>query len=65
LRWRTARRFTRCYLDTDDKGVSEEKTKYRGLIGSLLYLPVSRPNIMFNVSLCARYQANPKNHISW
>jgi len=41
-----------------EKGV--DQTKYRGLIGSLLYLTASRPNIMFVVCLCARYQANPK-----
>ena len=37
-----------------------DQTKYRGLIGSLLYLTASRPNIMFSVCLCARFQANPK-----
>jgi len=41
-----------------EKGV--DQTKYRGLIGSLLYLTTSRPDIMFVVCLCARYQANPK-----
>lgn len=30
------------------------------LIGSLLYLIASRPNIMFSVCMCARYQSNPK-----
>ncbi|KAK6140662.1 hypothetical protein DH2020_025596 [Rehmannia glutinosa] len=30
------------------------------MIGSLLYLTASRPNIMYSVGLCARYQANPK-----
>ncbi|GJV67628.1 hypothetical protein Tco_1483137 [Tanacetum coccineum] len=34
--------------------------KYRGMIGSLLYLTASRPDIMFNVCLCARFQENPK-----
>jgi len=37
-----------------------DSTKYRGLIGSLLYLITSRPNIQFGVCLCARFQANPK-----
>ena len=31
-----------------------------GLIGSLLYLTASRPDIMFVVCLCARYQSDPK-----
>ncbi|KAI3745160.1 hypothetical protein L1987_58266 [Smallanthus sonchifolius] len=30
------------------------------MIGSLLYLTASRPDIMFAVCLCARFQANPK-----
>ncbi|XP_050908933.1 uncharacterized mitochondrial protein AtMg00810-like [Lathyrus oleraceus] len=48
------------YVDQDESGVSIHITKYRGMIGSLLYLTVSRPDIMFNVCLCARSQANPK-----
>jgi hypothetical protein len=35
------------------------------MIGSLLYLTASRPDIMFSVCLCARFQANPKeSHLS-
>jgi len=49
-----------CYLDSDEKGTSVDQTKYRGLIGSLFYLTASRPNIMFSVCLCVRFQANPK-----
>src|ERR1044072_1808615 len=30
------------------------------MIGSLLYLTASRPNITFAVGVCARYQAQPK-----
>ena len=33
---------------------------YRGMIGSLLYLTASRPDIMFSVCLCARFQSCPK-----
>ncbi|GJS36165.1 retrovirus-related pol polyprotein from transposon TNT 1-94 [Tanacetum coccineum] len=32
----------------------------RGMIGSLMYLTASRPDIQFSTCLCARYQANPK-----
>ena len=35
------------------------------MIGSLLYLSASEPNIMFSVCMCARYQANSKEfHLS-
>ncbi|GJT31325.1 hypothetical protein Tco_0911600 [Tanacetum coccineum] len=33
---------------------------YRSMIGSLMYLTFSRPDIMFAVCACARYQVNPK-----
>ena len=34
------------------------------MIGSLLYLTASRPDISYSVGMCARYQANPKeSHI--
>ena len=41
------------YVDQDESGVSIDITKYRGMIGSLLYLIVSHPDIMFSVCLCA------------
>ena len=33
---------------------------YRSMIGSLLYLTTSTPNISYNVGVCPRYQAKPK-----
>src|SRR5436190_23593067 len=47
-------------LDKDENEKFVDQKLYRGMIGSLLYLTVSRPNIMFSVCLCARYQSNPK-----
>ena len=47
-------------LSKDENGVDVDQTLYRSMIGSLLYLTASRPDIMFSVCLCARYQANPK-----
>ncbi|KAJ4805895.1 Pol [Rhynchospora pubera] len=47
-------------IDADEKGKPMDITLYRGMIGSLLYLTASRPDIMYAVCLCARYQANPK-----
>jgi len=49
-----------CYMDADVAGKGVDQTKYRGLIDSLLYLTASRPDIMFVVYLCARFQVNPK-----
>ena len=55
---------TNCYLEVDEAGREVNQTMYRGLIGSLLYLTTSRPNIMFVVCLCARFQSCPKeSHI--
>ena len=36
------------------------KCTYKSMIGSLLYLMASRPDIMFSVCLCARFQSCPK-----
>src|SRR6185295_19239078 len=33
---------------------------YRGMIGSLMYLTASRPDIVFVVCLCARFQSDPR-----
>jgi len=51
---------TNCLMDADEAGNQVDSTKYRGLIGSLLYLTTSRPDIQFGVCLCARFQSNPK-----
>nr|GEX08267.1 putative ribonuclease H-like domain-containing protein [Tanacetum cinerariifolium] len=44
--------------DEDDEEV--DVYLYRSMIGSLMYLTSSRPDIMFVVCACARYQVNPK-----
>ncbi|XP_047181711.1 uncharacterized mitochondrial protein AtMg00810-like [Vigna umbellata] len=51
---------TSCYLDKDESGEEVNQTMFRGMIGSLLYLTASRRDIMQNVCVCTRYQANPK-----
>nr|XP_016490898.1 PREDICTED: uncharacterized mitochondrial protein AtMg00810-like [Nicotiana tabacum] len=51
---------TATHLDMDEPGFPVDQTMYRGIIVSLLYLTSSRPDIMFNVGLCARFQYNPK-----
>ncbi|GKB63198.1 hypothetical protein Tco_0919384 [Tanacetum coccineum] len=47
-------------LTRDEDEESVDDTKYRGMIGSLLYLTASQPDIMFSVCLCARFQEVPK-----
>nr|XP_009772625.1 PREDICTED: uncharacterized protein LOC104222973 [Nicotiana sylvestris] len=47
-------------LDKDEPGNSVDETKYRGMIGSLLYLTASLPDSMFSVCKCARFQSAPK-----
>ena len=47
-------------LSSDPAGVEVDPTLYRSIIGSLLYLIASRPNIAFSVEVCARFQARPK-----
>ncbi|PKU64472.1 putative mitochondrial protein [Dendrobium catenatum] len=47
-------------LDKDPNGKSIDQKKYRGMIGSLLYLTASRPDIIFSVYLYVRFQAGPK-----
>ncbi|XP_060182859.1 secreted RxLR effector protein 161-like [Lycium barbarum] len=47
-------------LTLDESGTPVEQKLYKGMIGSLLYLTTSRPDIAFSVGLCARFQSNPK-----
>ncbi|GJY75864.1 retrovirus-related pol polyprotein from transposon TNT 1-94 [Tanacetum coccineum] len=47
-------------LGPDLAGKPVNETSYRGMIGSLMYLTATRPDIQFSTVLCARYQSNPK-----
>ncbi|MCO6517273.1 MAG: hypothetical protein J6586_12435, partial [Snodgrassella sp.] len=44
----------------DVEGTNVDVHTYRSMIGSLMYLTSSRPDIMFSVCACARYQVTPK-----
>nr|GEY34716.1 retrovirus-related Pol polyprotein from transposon TNT 1-94 [Tanacetum cinerariifolium] len=46
-------------LDLDENGTLVDATKYRSMIGALMYLTSSRPNIVHATCLCAWYQAKP------
>ncbi|GKA58397.1 putative ribonuclease H-like domain-containing protein, partial [Tanacetum coccineum] len=51
-------------LDEDRQGKLVDPTRFRGMVGSLMYLSASRPDIVFAVCMCARYQAKPtKKHL--
>ncbi|GKD99260.1 hypothetical protein Tco_1387244 [Tanacetum coccineum] len=47
-------------LGPDLNGKAINETQYRGMIGSLMYLIASRPDIQFSTCLYTRYQENPK-----
>ncbi|GJW70780.1 retrovirus-related pol polyprotein from transposon TNT 1-94 [Tanacetum coccineum] len=46
-------------LDLDQNGTLVDATKYRSMIGTLMYLTSSRPDIVHATCLCSRYQAKP------
>ncbi|GJR52431.1 retrovirus-related pol polyprotein from transposon TNT 1-94 [Tanacetum coccineum] len=46
-------------LDEDKEGNAVDPSHYRGMIGTLLYLTASRPDLQFAICMCARYQARP------
>nr|GEU77640.1 putative ribonuclease H-like domain-containing protein [Tanacetum cinerariifolium] len=54
----------RLKLDEDPLGILVDQTRFRSLVGSLMYLTASRPDLVFVVCMCARYQASPtKKHL--
>nr|GEX11584.1 retrovirus-related Pol polyprotein from transposon TNT 1-94 [Tanacetum cinerariifolium] len=46
-------------LDLDQNGTPVDATKYHSMIGALMYLRSSRPDIVHATCLCSRYQAKP------
>jgi hypothetical protein len=48
------------HLDLNEEGKSVDQKLFRSMIGSVLYLFASRPDIMLSVCMYARFQANPK-----
>ena len=49
-----------CILGKDEVSMKVDQKLYRGIIGSLLYMTASRPDILFSVCLCARFQSDPR-----
>nr|GEV31633.1 hypothetical protein [Tanacetum cinerariifolium] len=51
-------------LDEDPLGIPVDQTRFCSMVGSLIYLTASRPDLVFAVSMCARYQTSPtKKHL--
>nr|GEW68998.1 retrotransposon protein, putative, unclassified [Tanacetum cinerariifolium] len=51
-------------LDKDKEGNAIDPSHYHGMIGTLLYLTASRPDLQFAICMCAWYQARPtKKHV--
>jgi hypothetical protein len=48
-------------LDPDENGEAVDQREYKSMIGSLLYLTMTRPDIQFTVYLCARFQSSPRS----
>nr|GEY17347.1 retrovirus-related Pol polyprotein from transposon TNT 1-94 [Tanacetum cinerariifolium] len=46
-------------MDDDPQGKPVDATLYHGMIGSLMYMTSSRPDLIYAVCLCARYQTKP------
>ncbi|GJR38693.1 retrovirus-related pol polyprotein from transposon TNT 1-94 [Tanacetum coccineum] len=54
----------RLKLDEDPLGILVEQTRFRSMVDSLMYLTASRPDLVFAVCMCARYQTSPtKKHL--
>ncbi|GJT09382.1 uncharacterized mitochondrial protein-like protein [Tanacetum coccineum] len=54
----------RLKLDEDPNGTLVDPTRYRDMVGSLMYLTASRPDLVFAVCMCIGYQAKPtKKHL--
>jgi hypothetical protein len=48
-------------LGLDEDGEAIDKREYKSMIGSLLYITATWPDIQFAVGLCARFQASPRS----
>ncbi|GJT38280.1 retrovirus-related pol polyprotein from transposon TNT 1-94 [Tanacetum coccineum] len=54
----------RLKLDEDPLGIPVDQTRFRSMVGSLMYFTASRPDLVFDVCMCDRYQASPtKKHL--
>ncbi|GKA44524.1 retrovirus-related pol polyprotein from transposon TNT 1-94, partial [Tanacetum coccineum] len=53
-----------CDIFSNEMRIPVDQTRFRSMVGSLMYLTASRPDLVFAVCICARYQASPtKKHL--
>ncbi|GKF56938.1 hypothetical protein Tco_0170475, partial [Tanacetum coccineum] len=56
---------TKITTKEDPQGTQVDLTRYRSMVGSLMYLTTSRLDLVFVVGMCARYQAKPtRKHLT-
>jgi hypothetical protein len=48
-------------LDPDKNGEALDQREYKSMIGSLLYLMTTQPDIQFDMCLCTCFQASPRS----
>ena len=48
-----------CKLSKDENGVHVDETFFKQMVGCLMYLTATRPDLMFAVSLISKYMAKP------
>ncbi|GKD19843.1 hypothetical protein Tco_1209001 [Tanacetum coccineum] len=53
----------RLKLDEDPLGIPVQQTQFRRMVGSLMYLTASRPDLVFAVCMCARLSGYTKKYI--
>ncbi|CAJ2653193.1 unnamed protein product [Trifolium pratense] len=50
-----------CKLDKDEDGDATDAREYKQIVGSLMYLLATRPDLAYSVCLVARYMERPTN----
>ncbi|GKB50689.1 retrovirus-related pol polyprotein from transposon TNT 1-94 [Tanacetum coccineum] len=53
----------RSKLDEDPLGIPVDQTRFQDMVGSLMYLTASRPDLVFVVCMCARLSGYPQKYV--